>query len=445
MSGRRRKHKLVSSEPVIATIETMSHDGRGITHLNGKTVFVNGALPGEAVQFQMVHQRNHFDEAQVTQVLSESAQRRQARCPHFGTCGGCSLQHLDLTAQLHYKQQSLQELLWRQAKIQPQQWLPPITSPAWEYRRKARLGVKFVEKKQQVMVGFRERQGRLITQSQQCEVLVPSIGQKIAAFAEMIASLSIRDKIPQLEIAAGDNASAVVIRHLAAFSGSDLITLENFAQQHQLRLYLQPQGTDSVRLFYPAAAEELYYLLPRYSLKLEFQPLQFIQINASVNQAMIDLALELLDCQPQERILDLFCGIGNFSLPLAQRGVQVIGVEGDAAAVQQAQHNAKLNHIPHCQFYCADLFQPGFTAEWARHPVDKLLLDPPRSGAASVVDSIQQWQPQRIVYVSCDLATLARDSLGLSQQGYRLAKVGIMDMFPHTQHAEAIALFIRES
>jgi len=291
------------------------------------------------------------------------------------------------------------------------------------------------------VVGFRERRSSLITDSQECAVLVPSIGQHIAAFADMVLSLSIRDKIPQLEIAAGDNASAVVVRHLTAFSPADLTILAAFACQYDLRIYLQPGGVNSVKWFYPSSGEDLYYLLPRYDLKLEFQPLQFIQINAAVNQAMIDLALELLDCQANDRILDLFCGIGNFSLPMARRGALVTGIEGDAEALLQARRNAQINGLESCEFYCADLFQPVLAGDWAKQRFDKMLLDPPRSGAENIVELIQQWRPRRIVYVSCDLATLSRDALALSQRGYTLTKAGIMDMFPHTQHAEAIALF----
>jgi 23S rRNA (uracil1939-C5)-methyltransferase len=438
---RKRPRKLLTQELFTTTIENLSHDGRGVAHIGGKTVFISGGLPGETLQFQYSSQRGSFDEGRAVNVIEPASGRQDPPCPHFGTCGGCSLQHIQLSMQLQHKQQAFQELLWRQARIAPQQWLPPIQSPAWGYRRKARLGVKFVAKKGRVLVGFRERQGRLITDSSQCHVLTPAIGAHLQEFSALIQSFSIRDKIPQLEIAVADNANAVVVRHLDAFSADDLTALATFARQYDLRIYLQPSGTDSVQLFYPSPAEELYYQLPRYHLKLEFQPLQFIQINPAVNQQMIDRTLELLNCQADDRILDLFCGIGNFSLPMARVGAQVIGVEGDTGAVQQARHNAQLNNLERCQFHCADLFQQNFSQEWAKQKFDKLLLDPPRSGAESVIESIHQWQPRRIVYVSCDLATLARDSVRLTAQGYQLSKAGIMDMFPHTQHAEAIALF----
>lgn len=438
--ARNRKPKPLP-EPVVAVIDNLSHDGRGIAHINGKIVFVSGGLPGETVRLQIHRQRGSFDEAAAIEIIQPASWRQTPACPHFSVCGGCSLQHIDNAYQLHYKQQAFQQLLQRQAKIEPREWVPPLTSPAWGYRRKARLGVKFVGKKNRVIIGFRERQGRLIADSRQCEVLVPAVGHRIEALREMLYQLSIRDKIPQIEIACADNACALVIRHLAPFTADDLTQLKKFAEDHELRIYLQPGGVDSVHCFYPAAAHALHYLLPRYQLQLEFQPLQFIQINAEVNKLMIDRALEWLNCQPNDRILDLFCGIGNFSLPMARLGARVTGVEGDFGAVKQALHNAQLNDLSNCEFYRADLFQSPILDDWSKQQFDKILLDPPRSGALNIVESIQQWQPKQIVYVSCDLATLARDAQVLSQRGYSLRKAGIMDMFPHTEHVEAIALF----
>ncbi len=493
---RKNKLKLLNQEPVTTTIETLSHDGRGITHLNGKTIFVAGGLPGETLQFEYLRQRGRFDEARAVNIITAKPGRVVPKCAHFGVCGGCSLQHIDLSLQLQYKQQAFQELLWKQARIEPKEWLEPITGPGWGYRRKARLGVKYVAKKNRVLIGFREKQGRLITDCQQCEVLAPAIGQRLNAFAALLGEFSNRDKIPQLEISAADNANAVVIRHLAPFNAADLTALETFAQQHDWRIYLQPHGIDSVKLFYPPIGvpaegnspypmgveggesfapppsfraigsadaqdinrkplplysagmadpltgdDDLYYRLPRYNLRMEFQPLQFIQINAEVNRAMVDRALELLDCQPQDRILDLFCGIGNFSLPMGRLGATVVGVEGDENTVHQARHNAKINNLAQNQFYCANLSEAGFTQDWAQQPFDKMLLDPPRSGAQTIIAAMAQWRPRRLVYVSCDIATLARDSQLMLLQGYTLTKAGLMDMFPHTQHAEAIALF----
>ena len=358
---RKNKLKLLNQEPVTTTIETLSHDGRGIAHLNGKTIFVAGGLPGETLQFEYLRQRGSFDEARAVNIIAATPGRVAPKCAHFGVCGGCSLQHIDLSLQLQYKQQAFQELLWKQARIEPKEWLEPITGPGWGYRRKARLGVKYVAKKNRVLIGFREKQGRLITDSQQCEVLAPAIGQRLNAFAALLGEFSNRDKIPQLEISAADNANAVVIRHLAPFNAADLTALETFAEQHDWRIYLQPHGIDSVKLFYPPTNDDdLYYRLPRYNLRMEFQPLQFIQINAEVNRAMVDRALELLDCQPEDRILDLFCGIGNFSLPMGRLGATVVGVEGDENTVHQARYNAKINNLAQNQFYCANLSEASF-------------------------------------------------------------------------------------
>lgn len=427
----------------LVKVESLSHDGRGVIHVLGKTTFVQGALPGETITFQITKQRGSYNEAQILEILTPSPYRTEPRCPHFGICGGCSQQYLDPTYQISFKQKTLQDLLLHQAKLEPKDWLEPISSPAWGYRRKARLGVKYLAKKDKVIIGFRERKGRLITDCSRCEVLHPSIGERLPAFSELISTLSIRDNIPQLEIAVGDQDSAVVFRHLKPLTEKDLALITHFSETHALQAYLQPRGNDTVHVLYPKTAKPLSYTLSRYHLTFEFQPLHFVQINAFVNEAMVDLALALLDIQPNDRILDLFCGIGNFSLPMARLNAKVTGVEGDLSAVQQAIHNAALNQLNEVNFHKDDLFAEQFTAPWAKQIYDKMLLDPPRAGASAIVNSIQQWRPKRIVYVSCDLATLARDAQILHQQGYTLMKTGIMDMFPHTQHAEAISLFVR--
>lgn len=436
----RKSRKKIYPELITHCIESLSHDGRGIARINGKTVFVAQGLPGESVQMRYLRKRGNFDEAETVAVLSPALDRRHPACPHFTLCGGCSLQHIEINAQILFKQKALMEL-FQNLKIAPKEWLPPIVSPPWGYRRKARLGVKFLRKKNRVIIGFRERQGRMIADMSQCQVLIPAIGQRILELIQLIGSLSILDKIPQIEIAAGDNVCALIIRHLENLSAQDLTLIQEFGQKHVFQIYLQSAGIESIFLLYSPFQENLYYLLPQHHLKMEFQPWQFIQINAEVNKAMVDRALELLDCQPHDKVLDLFCGIGNFSLPIAQKSLQVTGVEGDAGAVAQARHNAQLNGIINCQFYTADLFQAQNKTEWGQKNYDKILIDPPRSGAEQIIETIPHWRPQRVVYVSCDIATLARDSSRMSQLGYRLVKAGIMDMFPHTQHAEAIALF----
>lgn len=432
---------MVDQNEYSAVIETLSHDGRGIARIDGKTTFLTGGLPGETVQFHYLSRHRQFDEGRVSAVTQPSSLRETPPCPHFGECGGCDLQHMALSQQLQHKQSAFQDLLLRQAQLAPSEWLPPIMAAPWGYRRKARLGVKYVQKKGRVLVGFRERRGRWITDSRQCNVLIPAIGQRIEAFSTLIERLSIRDQIPQLEIAAGDNTAAVVIRHLSSFNAADLALIEQFAHDYAVRIYLQPKGIDSVHLFYPKNGENLHYCLPRYHLKLEFHPTQFIQINAEINKAMVDCALALLDLRPEDNVLDLFCGIGNFSLAIARSGATVVGVEGDKSAVEQAIHNAALNQLS-AEFHCTDLFSLPFSTPWAKKQYDKILLDPPRSGAAAVIEAISQWNPSRIVYVSCDMATMARDAAHLNRQGYRLIKAGVMDMFPHTQHVETIALFV---
>lgn len=438
----RKPRKKTYSEVLTHTIESLSHDGRGIARINGKTVFVAQGLPGESVQLRYLRKRGSFDEAETLSVLTPAPHRRVPLCPHFTLCGGCSLQHIDINAQIQLKQKALLELL-QNLKVAPEQWLPPIVSPPWGYRRKARLGVKFLAKKQRVIIGFRERQGRMIADSSQCEVLIPAIGKRLTELVKLISELSIRDKIPQVEVAAGDNVCALIIRHLENFTAQDLTLICDFAQVNELQIYLQSAGIDSIHLLYSPLQENLYYRLPRHRLKLEFQPWQFIQINAEVNKAMVDRALELLDCQPDDKILDLFCGIGNFALAIAQKCAQVTGVEGDAGAVAQAVYNAQINGIANARFYTADLFQNHANSGWAQQKYDKILIDPPRTGAEQMIETLALWQPRRVVYVSCDLATLARDCSKLTQQGYRLVQAGIMDMFPHTQHAEAIALFVK--
>ncbi len=438
---RRRQHKTPPKTIFTATVENLSHDGRGIAHIQGKTTFIEGGLPGEEVHFHYLQQRSRFDEALVSQVLKPIATRCIPQCAHFGVCGGCLLQHMHLDHQLTYKQQVFQELLQHQAKLQPLEWLPPLSGPPWGYRRKARLAVKYVVKKNRLLIGFRERRGRFVADINHCPVLHPVIGERLQALSFLINEFSIRDKIPQIEVAIGDNHGAIIIRHLEPFSVTDLTLLKEFAIEHSLYVYLQPGGLESVHLWYPQDAKPLHYRLTHYDLVLEFQPWQFIQVNAAVNQKMIDQAISLLAIQPQDKILDLFCGIGNFSLPIARCGALVTGVEGDSSTVEQAIKNAQNNRLTNCQFYCSDLFSPPFHLEWAQHQYDKLLLDPPRSGAPLIADYIQNWNPSRIVYISCNLTTLVRDSSILCQKGYQLTKTGIMDMFPHTQHVEAIALF----
>ncbi len=436
----------MSNSKISVRIERLSHDGRGIAHINGKTTFVWGALPGEEVRLKPVRSHRSYDEAQLDEVLLSSPERVAARCPHFGVCGGCNLQHLSSTAQIEHKQNAFLELLQHQAGVQPKTLLAPLIAEPWGYRRKARIGVKHVLKKNKVLVGFREQNGRYIADLSRCEVLDPRAGLLIEALSELIHSLSILNQIPQLEIAAAEDACAVIIRHLVPFSEEDLNKLKTFSSWHALKIYLQPGGANTVQLFYPEAESSLLsYSLPDYALTFKFHPTHFTQVNFAINRLMIAQALRWLELRPDDEVLDLFCGIGNFSLPIAQTATKVVGVEGDLSSVAQAKANAVLNKITNTEFHCANLFEATQEAAWAQASYTKILLDPPRAGAQEIIAQMSHWNPQRIVYVSCNPATLARDTKLLIKQGYQLEAAGMMDMFPHTQHVEAMALFTRQA
>lgn len=420
----------------------MSHDGRGITRCDGKTVFITGALPGEEVLFEYQKKRGSFDEAIATSILTPSPERQKPKCSHFGICGGCSLQHLSTEGQREHKQKVLLELLKYQAHAEPQELLPPITANAWGYRNKARLGVRYVAGKNKVLVGFREKNTRYLTDLVRCEILHPSVGEHLSDLSALLYQLETRDQIAQIEIAVDETDTALIIRHLTALPNNDIEKLMTFAQQFHFKLYLQPEGIDSIHLINPANANELMrYSITHENIELFYHPVQFTQINPVVNQQMIALAIELLALEPTDTVLDLFCGIGNFTLPIARHVLSIVGVEGDASAIQQAIHNSHHNKIVTSEFYCENLFSPPFNPHWARRQYAKLLLDPPRAGAKEVIERLSVWQPRAIVYISCNPTTLARDTGLLLKQGYKLMKAGIIDMFPHTQHAEAIALF----
>ncbi len=436
----KRKRKPLPQEAFEATIINTSHDGRGIAQINGKKTFLFGALPGETVKFKYTKQRGRFDEGQVIDVINASPDRNPPRCPHFGMCGGCSQQHIKPEVQIKQKQEAVKEL-FQQAEVQPQEWMPPITGEIWGYRQKARLGAKFLAPKDKVLVGFRERNGRYIADLSRCEVLHPSVGEKITAFSTMLYQLESRSQIPQIEIAVDDSETAIIIRHLVDLCEKDISLIREFCQQHQYKLYFQRHGIDSITLD-NATNPLMEYALPEFDLRLQFHPSQFTQVNADINKKMLKQAIGLLALENTDTALDLFCGIGNFTLALARHCQRVVGVEGDESAVQQAKDNAHLNAISNSEFYCANLFEPVYN-EWSQQTFDKVLLDPPRSGAKEIIPMFSSWQPKRVVYVSCNPATLARDAKMLIEQGYTLEKAGVMDMFPHTKHVEAMALFVR--
>jgi 23S rRNA (uracil1939-C5)-methyltransferase len=439
----------VPSATFEAVITDLSHDGRGVARVDGKAVFVSGALLGEQALLRLRKRHRHFDEAEVVELITRSPHRVEPRCRHFGQCSGCSLQHLDAPSQIATKQRVLAENFERIGKVTPQTWLPPLTGEPWGYRRKGRLSVRNVAKKGRVLVGFREEENpRFVADIQQCEVMHPSLGPKVGLLADLLNGMDAASDIPQIEFAAGDDTMALVFRHMQPLSERDLAALTAFGQQHELAIYLQPGGNSSVHPLWPAHPRLAFRIASGDAhvedVELEFQPLDFVQVNADMNQRMMARTLELLDPQPTDRVLDLFCGLGNFTLPIARRVAEVVGVEGEHGLVERAARNAARNGIANASFHVANLFEDQRSTEWARQPWDKILLDPPRAGADKVLEYLPHKQTRRIVYVSCHPASLARDAgILVNQHGFKLKSAGVMDMFPHTAHVESIALFER--
>jgi 23S rRNA (uracil1939-C5)-methyltransferase len=424
-----------------ADIASLDHEGRGVARIAGKAVFVSGALPGESVVLRRVRRRRSYDEAIVVEVLRPAPERVTPRCAHFGVCGGCSLQHLDHAAQLVAKQRIVAEELARVGGVRPEQWLAPLAGPAWSYRRRARLGCKFVDRKGRALVGFRERGRPLLAELKRCEVLAEPVGGLLEALAGLVGGLELRRRIAQVEVAVADNGTALVLRALDELPPADVATLRAFEAGHGVKLYVQRGGLDTVTPLTPPAAP-LRYALPGLPAGIEFAPTDFVQVNGVLNRLLVERAVELLGPRPGDRALDLYCGLGNFTLPLAQRVAAATGVEGDAALVARAGANAARNGIGNARFLAADLAAPAPGADWARNRYDLVLLDPPRAGAREILPVAASSRPRRIVYVSCHPGTLARDAgILVGEQGYRLAAAGIMDMFPHTSHVETIAAF----
>lgn len=436
------KKKPLPTQPAEIVIDRLSDEGRGIGTINGKVVFVEGALPGETVRFQYTYCSSKRDEGRVIEVVDASPDRIEAPCAHASLCGGCSLQHMAPHAQIALKQHVLEEHFRRNGGLAPRTWLAPLTGPVLGYRRRARLGAKYVAKREQVMVGFREKRTSLIADMNRCETMVPEIGQNIAAIKLLLASLSCRDRMPQVQIAQGDDVTALIFRHLDPLTDADHNALLQFCQQWGFHFYLQPGGEHTAHRVWPqGSAPRLCYRLPAFGLEMKFHPMDFTQVNPYINEKMVSLAVELLNPQPEDRVLDLFCGLGNFTLPLATRAHSVVGVEGGEAMVARGKENALHNGLNNVEFHVADLTKPFDGQPWAHGGFTKLLIDPPRSGALELVSKMTVFKPQCIVYVSCDPATLARDAGELAKQGYRLSVAGVMDMFPHTTHVESIAVF----
>lgn len=469
----RVRKRLQDAPPVTLTITNLAHDGRGVAtygdhaehneEKHGKKVFVSFALPNETVSVKITGSRKSLEEGDTLEVLANpNAERTTPPCPHFGVCGGCSLQHWQPDGQTTFKQSVLAELLEHQAHIQPEHWLPPLVGDRLGYRTKARMGVRYVEKKGTALVGFRERASNFLAELNECHVLDPRIGFEIDNLKALISSLDCRDHIPQLEVAMGESLEdvadsqksvAVIVRHMQELPQSDIDKLQAFFAERNWQLFLQPKGSDTVHriddengrassLTVPPTGG-LFYRLPEFDVTFEFSPLDFTQVNLSVNRKMTKLAVDLLDLKQGERVLDLFCGLGNFSLPLARAVGEtgfVIGVEGSEEMTARAKMNATANGLHHTDFFAQDLTQDFSDKEWVGE-VDALLIDPPRSGALEVMRYLDKFNAKRIVYVSCNPITLARDTAVLLEKGYKLTHAGVMDMFPHTGHVESIARF----
>jgi len=430
-----------------ADVVDLAHDGRGIARAAGKAVFIEGALPGERVRFRVFKRRRQFDEAGLVDVLTASPDRVVPKCAHFGICGGCSLQHLAPPAQLAAKQRQLLDNLERIGRVTPEQVFAPLTGPQWAYRRRARLGVKYVHKKGRVLAGFREREKPYLADIQRCEVLLERFAGLPAHLAALVETLSSREMIPQVEVAAGDPrapgdySAALVFRVMHPPTGEDLEKLEEFGRLHALQIFLQSGGLDTVRPLregYPA----LSYSVDENRVTLEFGPVDFIQVNRDINVSMVNRAVELLRPTAADSVLDLFCGLGNFTLSLGTRARRVVGVEGDVGLVAKARANAERNGIVNATFHADNLFEPARAGAWAQDTYDLVLLDPPRAGAAEILERMPHWRPRRLVYISCHPGSLARDAgILVGAQGFKLAGAGVMDMFPHTTHVESIAVF----
>jgi len=429
-----------------ATIESLDHEGRGVARCEGKTVFVEGALPGEEVVYSSYRRKPNYELATASRIVRPSALRVSPRCPHFGICGGCSMQHLDLKGQAAIKQRVLEDAFWHIARLHPEVVYPAIYGSPWGYRSRARLSVRLVPKKGGVLVGFHEKRSSYIADMDSCEVLPAPISALLPMLRVLVGSLSIADRLPQIEVAVGDAVSVLVLRILQPLTTSDEALLRQFAEAQGIQFWLQTGGPETARPFHPLEAPSLGYDLPDFNLRLEFRPNEFTQVNHGINRMLLRRAIHLLQPQTGERIGDLFCGLGNFTLPIARSGALAFGVEGSSVLVRRAEENAALNRLTgNTGFAVANLFEatPAMIAGWGR--LDKWLVDPPREGAIELMKALGTEAPRRIVYVSCNPATLARDAAVLvHERGYRLLGAGIANMFPQTSHVESIALFERE-
>ncbi len=440
--GRGRGGNRAPAPVETAEVVSLAHDGRGVAKIDGKAIFVAGALPGEQITLQRLRKQRSADEARLVEVLRAAPERVEPPCQHYGLCGGCALQHMDSGAQVAAKQQQLLEELARIGHVTPEAVLPPLTADTTGYRRRARVGARYVEKKGKVVVGFREKEGSLITDVTRCEVLAAPVADLPGKLSALFTTLAARERLPQVEISVGEGRPVLVLRHLVPLVEDDLAKLRAFGEAEGMDWWLQPEGPDSIAPLDPAAARQLHYSLPAENVQLAFQPLDFIQVNGPLNRAMVAHALQQLEVQPGDSVLDLFCGLGNFTLPLARHAREVHGVEGDVGLVARARANAEANGLTNVTFSVANLFEPVNDFAWAKRHWDKVLLDPARAGAREILPMVVAAKPSRIVYVSCHPGSLARDAgILVNELGYVNRAAGIMDMFPHTGHVESIAVF----
>lgn len=445
MARSKRKTNQQAQTPITVTIESLTHDGRGIARVDGKVVFIDGALVGERLDFMYTHHHRDYAEGQVLTLHNHAAERTSPECPHFGSCGGCSFQHIVNSQQISIKEDLFTAQFKHIAHTDiPQIW-PSLTATHWGYRRKARLGVKYVPKKGRVLVGFRERRHSFLADIKTCKVLHPWVGEKLLALSAMIGSLSIKDKIPQIEVAIGDCDCVLAFRVLTPPTDEDKERMRAFGRQHNIHICLQSKGPDTITPLEGEPDIMPFYTLAEQDIRLTFKPTMFVQVNAEMNQKMVTRVMQTFALNTNDKVLDLFCGLGNFTLAMATQAGYVVGVEGDLPLVNHAKENAKQNGLSNVDFFVADLTQDISQHTWAKQKFNKVLLDPARVGALEVLPHLKHWQPEQIIYISCNPATLARDAgILINDLGYKLVKAGVMDMFPQTAHVESIALFIKK-
>ncbi|MFA6063372.1 MAG: 23S rRNA (uracil(1939)-C(5))-methyltransferase RlmD [Gallionella sp.] len=427
------------------TIESLDQEGRGIAHADGKVIFIEGALTGEEVSYASYRKKPAFELAQMTTLHRAASIRVEPKCAHYGVCGGCSMQHLDARVQVAVKQRILEDSLARIGKVKPENIMPAIYGQSWGYRERARISAKYVIKKQKMLVGFHERRSSYVADMQSCEILAPKIAGLIKPLADLFEGLTIREQLPQVEVAVGEHVDVLVLRIMAPLSAGDEAGLRDFADLHKVQFWLQTKGPETVKAFYPLDAPALSYSLPEFAITMPFAPGEFTQVNSELNRVMISRAIRRLEPKAGERIADFFCGLGNFTLPISRSGAEVLGIEGSDALVKRAAQNAAFNGLSaNTKFQAMNLFEMTEELLLSMGKYDKWLIDPPRDGAMELVKSITPAiAPERIVYVSCNPATLARDAAELVQRGYVLKSAGVMNMFPQTSHVESIAVFER--